>query len=36
MRMIMFALQDKVKPDIGNIRALKLAVVKHALSWLGA
>jgi hypothetical protein len=28
MRMNMFAVQDKVKPDVENIRSLNLAVVK--------
>jgi hypothetical protein len=28
MRMNMFAVQDKAKPDIENIRGLNLAVVK--------
>jgi hypothetical protein len=28
MRMNMFAVQDKAKPDVENIRGLNLAVVK--------
>jgi hypothetical protein len=28
MRMNMFAVLDKVKPDVENIRGLKLAIVK--------
>jgi hypothetical protein len=28
MRMNMFAVQDKVKPDIGNVTGLNLAVMK--------
>jgi hypothetical protein len=31
MKMQMFATSEKVKPDIGNIRGLILAVVKHTI-----